>query len=912
MKPFESSGPGQLVQIITSPDPSVRNRSLDAIAAQAGLRQLLEECEELERFRHGSENLYERVRALFFLYAIHRFHLPEKPGMNTRGLIPFRGYEHLLQRRFEEAIEHFLELQRAQGPSDAISSALAAAYHRLAFQTLANQVRRSVRSVRGNQWMFRMGHPADQPLRLRPELLERDPHDGTYPILRERTAVRMDLTHSAWSDIFFLGMDYPEGAKVLNVSIDLAVFGRDDTPQPPVEAYIRVIDEPVLRLTSVDLAATADHTSLAQVFDFARDYLGLLKAAVIAAGIVPPGIEGSGLNLADLLARVAGPGRGLELVSNVNNIPKGSRLAVSTNLLAALISVCMRATGQARSLCGPLEESERRLVLARAILGEWLGGSGGGWQDSGGVWPGMKLIEGAPAEEGDPEYGSSRGRLMPKHRVLGSDEISAATRDKLQQSLVLVHGGMAQNVGPILEMVTEKYLLRSEREWQGRQEALGILDQVLGALRAEDVRQLGAATTQNFFGPIQTIIPWASTAYTEALIEKARAEFGEKFWGFWMLGGMSGGGMGFIFAPEIKAAAQQRLMEIMRGTKQELEHALPFAMDPVVYDFAINEHGATATLLPGEAALLPPGYYALTVPALLRLDPKSLPLLRRAELDKFAASCRTKPELRGMVQTLFDVMLPRGDGENGRTQTLSALLQKNGFDRKQHEQIREDLKSGRIGLAQNRLPANAAIEEVTEEDVTDATVWRENPKLAADFRETGLASLRAGEVAVVSLAAGVGSRWTQGAGVVKALHPFCKLAGRHRTFLETHLAKSRRISREAGVPLPHIFTTSYLTHQPLSEFLERRNNYHYEGPLLLSQGKAVGLRMIPTVRDLRFAWEEMPQQVLDEQAQKVRDSLRAALIEWARTAGGATDYTANLPLGHILPQQLDVRSRASS
>ena len=42
---------------------------------------------------------------------------------------------------------------------------LAEAYHRLGFQTLADQVRRSVRSVRGNQWMFRLGHPADQPLR---------------------------------------------------------------------------------------------------------------------------------------------------------------------------------------------------------------------------------------------------------------------------------------------------------------------------------------------------------------------------------------------------------------------------------------------------------------------------------------------------------------------------------------------------------------------------------------------------------------------------------------------------------------------------------------------------------------------------------------------------------------------------
>ena len=128
------------------------------------------------------------------------------------------------------------------------------------------------------------------------------------PILRERTPVRMDLTHCGWSDIFFLGMDFPEGAKVLNVSIDLGVHGRDAAPRPPVEAYLRVIEEPVLRLVSVDLGATADITNLAEVFDFAKDYLGLLKAAVIAAGIVPPGIEGSGQSLAELLARIVGPG----------------------------------------------------------------------------------------------------------------------------------------------------------------------------------------------------------------------------------------------------------------------------------------------------------------------------------------------------------------------------------------------------------------------------------------------------------------------------------------------------------------------------------------------------------------------------------------------------------------------------
>jgi hypothetical protein len=632
------------------------------------------------------------------------------------------------------------------------------------------------------------------------------------------------------------------------------------------------------------------------VFDFAKDYLGLLKAAIIAAGIVPPGIEGSGQSLAELLARIVGPGRGLEIASNVNNIPKGSRLAVSTTLLAALVSVCMRATNQAASLTGQLQEHERRLVLARALLGEWLGGSGGGWQDSGGVWPGMKLIEGVLASEGDPEFGISRGRLMPQHRILDEQDASPETRRKLQDSLVLVHGGMAQNVGPILEMVTEKYLLRCDAEWKARQSMLGILDEILAALRGGDVRGIGAATTRNFRQPIQSIIPWATNYFTETLIARVSAEFGNDFWGFWMLGGMSGGGMGFIFAPEQKARAQERLQDIMSATKHELQDALPFAMEPVVYDFAINERGTFADLLEGTDALMPPGYYTLTAPALLRQDRHSLSPLRRAELDKFGAACRNRPELRGMVQTLFDVMLPRGKAESAADQTLTALLEQHGFDRVQHEQIRTDLKEGRIGVAQNRLPTSAVIEDVSESEVANAS----KPE-SASLASLGLTALKNGEVAVVTLAAGAGSRWTQGAGVVKALHPFCKLAGRHRTFMETHLAKSRRVSRQTGTPIPHIFTTSYLTHAPTEAFLARQNNYAYDGPLFLSLGKSVGLRMIPTVRDLRFVWEEMPQQILDEQQQKVRDSLRHALINWARAAGEASDYTDNLPLQCLHP-----------
>ncbi|MFZ5518324.1 MAG: UTP--glucose-1-phosphate uridylyltransferase [Candidatus Zhuqueibacterota bacterium] len=885
-----------LIRLITSPDPSVRDLPLESLCRDASLADLLKEAEALEQFRLRSENLYERVRALFFLYAIHRFYLPEKSGMKTSGLIPFEGYANLLNRRFEEAIEIFLKAQRSDGPSDGISSALAAAYQRLGFQTLADQVRRSVRSVSGNQWMFRIGHPEDHPLRVRPELYQHKNQSGIFPIIREATPVRMDLSHSGWSDIFFLGMDFPEGARVLNVSIDLCVRNGANAPRPPVEAYFRIIDQPILRLTSVDLEATAEISDLTEVFDFAKDYLGLLKAAVIASGLVPSGMEGAVQPLSDLLARLVKPGYGIEIVSRVNDIPKGSRLAVSTTLLASLITACMRATGQIKNLTGYLTEDERRLVAARAILGEWLGGSGGGWQDSGGVWPGMKLIQGVRAAEGDPEFGISRGRLLPGHRILTGSDASERTRRMLQDSLILIHGGMAQDVGPILEMVTEKYLLRSATEWMGRKQAISLLDAILEQLRLGDVRAIGGLTHQNFHGPIQSIIPWASNLYTESLIEQVTREFDHKFWGFWMLGGMSGGGMGFIFDPAAIDTARDSLQAIMTRLKKNLEYAVPFAMEPVVYDFAINERGTWADLLKGDDALMPPGYYTLSIPSLLRLEARNLTMFRRAELNRFGEACRTQSALSGMVQNLFDRLLPTSMPEKDGARTLDELLKQFGFDRVQHEQIRADLRSGRIGLAQNRLPVRSKIEDVQPGDVFDAA-----EALPDTYHRLGLDALAAGAVAVVSLAGGAGSRWTKGAGVVKALNPFCKLSGRHRTFIEVHLAKSRRIGKQVGRYLPHVITTSFLTHEPIAAFLEREGNYGYPGQLLLSPGMSVGLRLVPMARDLRFAWEELPQQLLDKQAQKVRESLHNALIDWARTLGEGSDYVDNLPMQCLHP-----------
>jgi hypothetical protein len=319
-------------------------------------------------------------------------------------------------------------------------------------------------------------------------------------------------------------------------------------------------------------------------------------------------------------------------------------------------------------------------------------------------------------------------------------------------------------------------------------------------------------------------------------------------------------------------------------------------MEPVVYDFAVNPVGTCAELLPGNRAMMPRGYYALLVPRWLREDPRQVSGERRRELDQLGLAARQGGEQSGLVEVLFDRMLPKPrSGAADRREELQRLLAANGFDRDQHERIRQELRRGLIGLAQNRLPVSSGIDDVRPDDVFDS-----RDGVAASDVARGEDALRNGEVAVVTLAAGAGSRWTQGAGVVKALHPFARIAGRHRNFLDVHLARTRRTAQQMGVAPPHVITVGYMTHQPIANYLQA-NPPRGIGPVRISPGSSVGLRLVPMERDLRFLWEETAHQVLDEQKQKVRESVHAALINWAKSVGEGADYTENEPLQCLHP-----------
>jgi hypothetical protein len=206
------------------------------------------------------------------------------------------------------------------------------------------------------------------------------------------------------------------------------------------------------------------------------------------------------------------------------------------------------------------------------------------------------------------------------------------------------------------------------------------------------------------------------------------------------------------------------------------------------------------------------------------------------------------------------------------------------------------MASGRIGLARNRLPVDIDIRDVEDADLIPAA-----GEIRPEAISLGREAIRNGEVAVVSLAAGVGSRWTTGAGVVKAVNPFVEIDGTHRSFLELHLAKTQKVARRHDVAIPHVVTTSYLTHKAIERHLASTGNYGHDGPVFLSRGQSIGQRLIPMARDLTFLWDEGTHETLDENKQKVREAGRRAILGWAQAMGEGSDYTDNVPIQRFNP-----------
>jgi hypothetical protein len=175
-----------------------------------------------------------------------------------------------------------------------------------------------------------------------------------------------------------------------------------------------------------------------------------------------------------------------------------------------------------------------------------------------------------------------------------------------------------------------------------------------------------------------------------------------------------------------------------------------------------------------------------------------------------------------MVQTLFDRLLPRAPPDGAREGSARAARALRLRPR-QHEQIRADLRSGRIGLAQNRLPASSHHRGRAPEDVS-----RRHRGAARELTSPAGWSAGRGRGGRGDAGRRRGQPLDQGAGVVKALHPFCRLGGGTAASSRStwpRAAASAAVRHAAAARHHHQLPDP----RPDRGYLAARGNYGYEG-----------------------------------------------------------------------------------
>ncbi len=320
-----------------------------------------------------------------------------------------------------------------------------------------------------------------------------------------RAPARLDLG-GGWTDTPPYSLE--KGGCVINAAVDL-------NGQPPIQVFARLIEEPVIRINSIDHGSRLVIKTLTQLLDYrsATSQFGLAKAALVLSGFAPGAAPWPVAARRSLPAMLKLFGGGLELTT-LAAIPSGSGLGTSSIMGAVLVAVIRRVIGDF--------PSERELFHAVLKLEQELT-TGGGWQDQiGGVLPGVKVIASGPGLVPDPRI-----------RAVCPDLLEPGTNGG---TTLLYYTGFRRLAKNILRAVVGRYLDRDAAALQTLGELHAFPADMHAAMNGKDAAAFGrlidAAWRLN-----KRIDPDSTTP----AIERILARIGGRIRGAKLLGAGGGG-----------------------------------------------------------------------------------------------------------------------------------------------------------------------------------------------------------------------------------------------------------------------------------------------------------------------------------------------------------------------------------
>ena len=378
--------------------------------------------------------------------------------------------------------------------------------------------------------------------------------DGSCPraklrsdeIVWGRAPARLD-TGGGWTDTPPYSLEH--GGAVVNTAVNL-------NGQPPIQAYLRIIPEPVIRIGSIDLGTKVEIHSLEALLDYRRpdSEYGLAKAALALSGFAPgmaPWAEG--ISLERMLKLFGG---GIELTT-LAAVPKGSGLGTSSIMGAVLLAVIGRAMGR--------QFTQRELFNAVLKL-EQLLTTGGGWQDQiGGAVGGAKVISTEPGLVPDAriEY------LVPD--VLDPQANGGCT--------LLYYTGITRLAKGILGQVVGHYLDRDRATVATLQQIHELAPRVAEAMSRKDGRTFG-----ELVGRAWELNKQLDPGSTNDQVESLLSRVGRHVHGAKLLGAGGGGFLLMVCKSPDDAGRVRRMLEVEPANSRAR-----------FFDYQINRHGLVVT-----------------------------------------------------------------------------------------------------------------------------------------------------------------------------------------------------------------------------------------------------------------------------------------------------------------------------
>ncbi|MEE8604756.1 MAG: L-fucokinase [Candidatus Aminicenantaceae bacterium] len=342
-------------------------------------------------------------------------------------------------------------------------------------------------------------------------------------IIWGRAPARLDLG-GGWTDTPPYALEH--GGCVINAAVNL-------NGQPPIHVYSRIVEDPEIRIASIDHGLRVTIKDLEDLMDYrkATSEFGLAKAALVLSGFSldkatwPTGVK----TLKDMLGCFGG---GIELTT-LAAIPSGSGLGTSSIMGAVLMSVINKLIGR--------ETTQRELFNLVLQLEQELT-TGGGWQDQiGGTIKGVKIITTEPGLVPDP-----------KIQAVKSDVLDP--RINKDQTL-LYYTGMRRLAKNILRNIVGHYLDRSRKTMEALNKLHVFPPFLVDAMEKTDMLCFGELIDKALYLK-KEIDPGSSNPEMEKILEKFKP---------YMIGAtfLGAGGGGFLLvvckSPEDAAVARKTL-----------------------------------------------------------------------------------------------------------------------------------------------------------------------------------------------------------------------------------------------------------------------------------------------------------------------------------------------------------------